>query len=74
MNRRGDRLWGGATVAGFLILGATFFLRWKAGLGETSYAIGLILGAGLVAPQFISDLVTKYLTRGKGGTDATGSP
>lgn len=64
MNRRGDRLWGGATIAGFLILAGTFFLRWKSGLGDTPYTVGLILGSGLVAPQFLTDLVRSYLARG----------
>lgn len=63
MERRTDRLWAGATIGGFLILAATFFLRYHAQLGETAYTIGLVLGAGLLAPQFVTDLVLKYLAR-----------
>lgn len=67
MDRRGDKLWLGATIAGFLMLAGTLALRWKLGhegLSDTVYSIGLVLGSGLIAPNFIIEMIQKY----KGGT------
>jgi hypothetical protein len=67
MKRQTDRLWAGATIGGFLILVGTLILRYRGGLGETSYTIGLVLGAGMLAPNFVLDLVRRYLSRSRGG-------
>lgn len=60
LDRRDDHQWVVSSLVGAVILGATFFLKFKVGLNDTPYSFGLVIGAGLVSPNIIKGLIVKW--------------
>ena len=61
MSRRSDVPWLFAGLLGAGVLAATLYLRFvDRSLTDWAFAVGLIVGAGLVSPQFILDMILRY--------------
>ena len=60
MTRKGDasKFWW--SVFGFTLIAVVGFLKWKATLGDTALVAGLILGAGMIRPDFVIDVVKAW--------------
>jgi hypothetical protein len=61
MNRRSDRLWLLTAILGSIVVLATIYLRFvDHALSDVSFGLGLVIGAGLVSPQFIVDMILRW--------------
>lgn len=60
MSRKGDagKFWW--SVFGFVLIAVVGILKWKAGIGDTAFVAGLILGAGMIRPDFVIDVVKAW--------------
>ena len=60
MTRKGDagKFWW--TVFGVLLIAVVGVLKWRAGIGDMAFVAGLILGAGMIRPDFVIDVVKAW--------------
>lgn len=61
LRRKFDWVWLVSAVIGALVLAGTIALKLKHGadFSDVAFGIGMGVGAGLISPQFIMDLVAK---------------
>lgn len=64
MHRQADakKMWW--TVFGVLLLAIVAILKWRHDIGDIAFAGGLVLGAGMIRPDFVVDVVKAW--KGKG--------
>jgi len=69
MHRQADakKMWW--TVFGVLLLAIVAGLKWHKDIGDMAFVAGLVLGAGMIRPDFVVDAVKAW--RSKGSSDAT---
>lgn len=60
MTRKGDASKYWWTVFGALLIAVVGVLKWRAGIGDTAFVAGLILGAGMIRPDFVIDVVKAW--------------
>lgn len=60
MTRKGDagKFWW--SVFGFLLIAVVGLLKWKALLGDPAFLGGLVLGAGMIRPDFVIDAIKAW--------------
>lgn len=64
MNRRSDVPWLFAGLLGAGIVGGTFYLRFvDRTLSDWAFALGVFVGAGMISPKFVLDMVLRWRAR-----------
>lgn len=64
MHRQSDakKMWW--TVFGVLLLAIVAVLKWRGVIGDMAFVAGLILGAGMIRPDFVVDAVKAWRSKG----------
>ena len=60
MTRKGDAAKFWWSVFGVLLLAIVAVLKWRGAIGDLAFAGGLVLGAGMIRPDFVVDVVKAW--------------